>query len=897
MSTSDDPAGRLSEDQTAASRQVNHQILLPAFDPPSYPSNVQPPRKGHRRLVFPDPVAFRYLEEDPATVVLERRRRLQGYETYVVEQWACSRIHPTFVIATYTGDATHSILVAVLSIPNDESTWSSRLKVYFKAISEYHAREKETPLGTLMVTNLSGFPSALTVIPVPDGDIRKHREDFLVNENLKRLGCAGRAGLNLQTPQSSTIAKFHHLYRTSQTVPLYTSVVELVKLCQLSLTLYGKLAPAYADGLLCDVTEKAVNDWWSDIGAYVYNIEPNDGILGPATVTALVGLLMGAYNRMKAFGAPVGKDVFDIDSTKTAISHFQKSQRMDRTRRLDRQTLMKLRKVTAKTASGEGWTVPKAVKSTVAELSGKGGEMVMGIVGGRDKVGIAEVETLDIERLAELVTGTKARWLWQGKAVRSGESDTFGPFGTSGNDKIFSADDQGNYMWTGKHRGSLWSDTSLRKSENPDDSENRSGFGRFKDAVSLPGLRSHQHRHSREELRTDVESHDRRDERALTPIPGKRDSITKAKEALSPLQKTTSKIPASNVDSQVDYDLSQTSLRSESAHSRQLSEDIEPEPTRTADYPNPIFQTQTNTSQIVEEVRRKLSSYEYKDLFPNDDHPDAPQALGLKRTQSFVKPTVNITPSNPRINRLPRSLSFSAIEPVILTWDDPTDTTTNNSNHHSQPQDSQSQPTLYKLLLATQATTHLTLTKSTHLTHLELTTIPFINLQLTHLTTLDKQSQSRLDTLKATYYDRLAAFQTAKATAADVLIEERGALLGGGDAAVGMRFGVGKMEGLAAKLDYEIEGLRGRVEEVEAGVAEFEGMVGGLEGRVGVLVGRFGAGTGTGTVWEGEKMGMEEIGNGKGMEMEESGQKEKGRGREREGWGMFLKRMVWGRNV
>lgn len=57
-----------------------------------------------------------------------------------------------------------------------------------------------------------------------------------------------------------------------------------------------------------------------------------------------------------------------------------------------------------------------------------------------------------------------------------------------------------------------------------------------------------------------------------------------------------------------------------------------------------------------------------------------------------------------------------------------------------------------------------------------------------------------------------------------------------------MRFGVGKLEGLAAKLDYEIEGLRGRVEEVENGVAEFEGMVGGLEGRVGVLVGRFGAG-------------------------------------------------------
>ena len=38
----------------------------------------------HHRLVFTDPAAFRYLEEDPSTMVLERRRRLNGYELYIV---------------------------------------------------------------------------------------------------------------------------------------------------------------------------------------------------------------------------------------------------------------------------------------------------------------------------------------------------------------------------------------------------------------------------------------------------------------------------------------------------------------------------------------------------------------------------------------------------------------------------------------------------------------------------------------------------------------------------------------------------------------------------------------------------------------------------------------------
>jgi hypothetical protein len=537
MSATDEQASRRSEESGARAGQAQ-DVNGSAVSSTSDKSKIKSPLQGHQRLVFSDPVAFRYLEEDPATVVLERRRRLQGYQIYLVEQWACSRTHPTFIIATYTGDISHSILVGVLSVPRDESTWSSRLKVYFKAMSEYHAREKETSLGTLMVTNLSGFPSSLTVISVPDGDVRKHRDDFIVNEDLKRLGCAGRAGLNLQTPQPSTIAKFHHLYRTSESVPLYTAVMDLVKLCQVSLSLYGKLAPAYADGLLCDITEKSINDWWSDIGTFVYNIEPSDGILGPSTVSALVGLLMGAYNRLKAFGAPVGKDVFDIPSTKRAISHFQKSQRMDRSRRLDRQTLMKLHKVTAKAASGEGWTVPKAVKSTVAELSGKGGEMVMGIVGGREKAGIAEVETLDIERLSQLVTGSKARWLWQGKAARSTEANTFGPFGPLADEKVFSTDDQGNYMWTSKHRDSVWAYNSARKTDHTEE-ENRTGFGRFKDAVGLQGLRSNPPRQSKEDVRPTTADLQKitsiTDERAAEPIRNGQITEANGKEPFPPL--------------------------------------------------------------------------------------------------------------------------------------------------------------------------------------------------------------------------------------------------------------------------------------------------------------------------------------------------------------------------
>lgn len=351
--------------------------------------------------------------------LVERRSLLRGYDVYIVEQWACSRQSPTLVIATYTGDDTHSITVGVLAVPEDETLWSARLRIYLKAAHQHHARPKATELGELLVTNLSSFPSALTVIPVPDGDVRQHRQLFIVNEDLKRLGCSGRSGLTLTEPTEATQAKFHQLYRTSDRIPFLQSVTELIKLCQVALYMFEKLEVEYIDGLLCDVTETAIADWWTEVGAEHYNFEPTDGILGPSTVAALLGMLMGAKNRLHWYGAPVSKDVFDIENTKRGVAYFQKQQKLDKTRRLDRQTLFRLHTATAKGASGEGWGVQKAVKSTVSEIGGKRGEIVMDMVSGRDKGGLADIETLDIGRFASLAYGERPKWLWHGKARRT----------------------------------------------------------------------------------------------------------------------------------------------------------------------------------------------------------------------------------------------------------------------------------------------------------------------------------------------------------------------------------------------------------------------------------------------------------------------------------------------
>lgn len=270
-----------------------------------------------------------------------------------------------------------------------------------------------------MVTNLSSFPSALTVIPIPDGDVRKHRQAFFVNEDLKRLGCSGRSGLTLTDATEATRAKFFQLYKVSDRIQFAQSVVELVKLCQIALYMFEKLEQEYVDGLLCDVTENAINNWWTEVGSEHYNFEPSDGILGPSTVAALLGMFMGARNRLNWYGAPVPKDVFDLESMRRGLWYFQRTQKLEKTRRLDRQTLFRLHTATAKAAAGEGWRAQKAVKSAMTEIGGKRGEIVMDMVSGKEKAGLADIETLDIAVFAKLVYGDRPKWLWQGKPRRT----------------------------------------------------------------------------------------------------------------------------------------------------------------------------------------------------------------------------------------------------------------------------------------------------------------------------------------------------------------------------------------------------------------------------------------------------------------------------------------------
>lgn len=782
-----------------------------------------------------------------------------------MEQWACSRVHPTFVITTYTGFPQHSVVVGVLSVPTDEDTWSPRLRVYFKAVAQFHARKKETALGTLMVTNLSGFPSALTVIAVPEGDVKKHREDFIVNENLKRLGCSGRAGLNLSPPIGATQAKFHQLYRTSDKVTLYSAVFELVKLCQVALVLFAKLAPEYADGLLCDVTERAINDWWTEVGTEFFNMEPNDGILGPTTVAALLGMLMGARNRLNAYGAPIGKDVFDLGTTKRGIAYFQKSQKLNRTRRLDRQTLDRLHRVTAKAASGEGWTVPKAVKSTVAELSGKGGEMVMGMVGAREKAGIAEVESLDIDTFIQLASGERSKWLWHGKPRKSNDGDIFSNL-TGDEVMEFGRDEHGGYIWSGKKRdpmadelgsrhnasesiymhsshGSQASidpgekDQALRrtvlKSVTGRMNDARSGLGRIKDAVGITGLRAHHHPKDSKEggFITDGDNsrgQDHGDNSSQTAVI--QDTSFPPNASVAELRNEAGKtdhLQAANSD---DRDAISKSVRS-----NHLQPALKAQGSAESIPSGPPVQgsgSLEETSKINADREDKSISDAAKsaqdDLFLGRlDPPKRLQheigvgeevrrfdegfmPLSLRRSRSVPQ-----LPSQPGEGyagfRWSRRLSFSVVEDVLLVTEDEYEEATGTNGL--------TDPHLAFVWEAYQASARGS--KGESLLNMKIQDGLWVDHIVGDVEGLDAQAGRDQGDLNSMYHQKMDEYHALRGASNDLLAEERTSLTEA----------IKDVEVLGAKLEYELSALQSKVEDVEDSVEEFERQVQEIELR------------------------------------------------------------------
>ena len=99
--------------------------------------------------------------------------------------------------------------------------------------------------------------------------------------------------------------------------------------------------------------------------------------------------------------------MMDVEHFKESILHFQKGIKLERTGKLDKNTLEKLYMLTVRSATGER-RLPgtKTLRTTVHDLSN------------RTVINAADIETCDIEEFIQHLHGERLRYMWQGKGRR-----------------------------------------------------------------------------------------------------------------------------------------------------------------------------------------------------------------------------------------------------------------------------------------------------------------------------------------------------------------------------------------------------------------------------------------------------------------------------------------------
>ena len=146
-------------------------------------------------FVFPDLRALYTLKlhEIPSLAFCEVT--LFGFEVYMVEQWVLERKHST-IITSYTGNTQDIVHAVKFALPESPQFWPLQFRKYYDELIQFSA-PKLTEDGTLFVSTSSQIPSALNLLHLECGDLRKIWDVFKVNVDLKRLHCGGRSALLL----------------------------------------------------------------------------------------------------------------------------------------------------------------------------------------------------------------------------------------------------------------------------------------------------------------------------------------------------------------------------------------------------------------------------------------------------------------------------------------------------------------------------------------------------------------------------------------------------------------------------------------------------------------------------------------------------------------------------
>lgn len=484
--------------------------------------------------------------------------------------------------------------------------------------------------------------------------------------------------------------------------------------------------------------------------------------------------------------------------------------------------------------------------------------MLADVVGRRDKAGIAEIETSDIDHFVQFAFGERCKWLWYGKPYK-GSSGTMEGQGTL----ELKSDEQGGFTWTtrkptigiqtnksGDDANSIVGRRSMEDvdREQQDNllkssvmkratgliSDGRSGFDRIKDAVHIRG---HQSRMSKDESPRSPQTPPKDELREMQSPqqnrPGMRRASTtpntsptkprSGEERFGPLlQRDPAQTSVANTQARVQPKYAEDMVHSPHSEKNLIPEiavrnDDDESSDEAREVPLEKTKEQAQGSQDITRTATPVvgPSYHGIDLdnvLPAPEGPIEEISPLLLRTQSFSTFQTQNIQAAPSLSMLPRHLSFSIIEGI---------TTSTSSSLDLTSQVSPSAP-LTQQLISEKAHAITLKHLRAALTALASKEATWTHTQITQLASLLSRADTTQAQLESSLHDPSIAAAESHA-ASSRLLEEETEILDDGRK---------ELETLAAKLEYEVESLRGKVGDVELGVRDFERAVKGVEARV-----------------------------------------------------------------
>ncbi|KAG7804436.1 hypothetical protein KL944_000182 [Ogataea haglerorum] len=367
--------------------------------------------------------------------------RMVGYEAYIVEQWISQRSNKNTVV-TYTGDSKDSIICRKFQIINDPIKWPRAFRQYVNELLESkYSSPTETDEGIIYITNLSQLESSMTLIPLPQGDIHELYKTFVVNYNLKKLGCGTRSALAICMPTKAVEDKFRNLFQIPQEVSLMYAVREIIAVVQTFLHYYDLLDARFCDGLLCEKTEDAISRWWTmvlQIPGCEEALRPNACNSLSASILTILGFTLILKSILETAGnnISVPKDPLDHEKMRIAIIQLQRAQKIkthpgksdNYSGKFDLETITKLLQFcnSAKfnqTFAKDLHKVRKMVKDTVVDFTSGKTLQTLKLSPSNKKLSKEQEVPVskrlyncqDLEQIIQLAHGKRLNYLWKCK--------------------------------------------------------------------------------------------------------------------------------------------------------------------------------------------------------------------------------------------------------------------------------------------------------------------------------------------------------------------------------------------------------------------------------------------------------------------------------------------------